>query len=48
MITDAYRRSPMAAAIPYVLLGIVLAGLFVWRVAVTDPDWDAVRTVVIH
>ncbi len=42
LVADSYKRSPIAAALPYILLGIVLAGLFIWRVAVTDPDWDAI------
>jgi len=41
MIADTYKRSPLTAALPYVVLGFILATLFVWRVAVTDPNWDA-------
>ena len=37
-----HARSIWAAVVPYVLLALALAGLFVWRVAVTDPDWDAI------
>ena len=42
IVAETYRRSLFAAAFPYILLGVVLAGVFVWRVAVTDPDWDAI------
>lgn len=42
LVAETYKRSPLAAALPYILLGIFLAGLFIWRVAVTDPDWDAI------
>lgn len=42
LVEETYNRSPVQAALPYILLGILLAGLFVWRVAVTDPDWDAI------
>ena len=41
LVAETYKRSFIATVLPYVLLGAVLAALFVWRVAVTDPDWDA-------
>ena len=41
LVAETYKRSLLAAVLPYILLGIALAGLFIWRVAVTDPDWDA-------
>ncbi len=41
LVAETYKRSLFATLLPYVLLGIALAALFVWRVAVTDPDWDA-------
>jgi len=42
LVAEAHKRSLVAAALPYILLGIALAAMFVWRVAVTDPDWDAI------
>ena len=41
LVAETYKRSLFATLLPYVLFGIALAALFVWRVAVTDPDWDA-------
>ena len=41
LVAETYKRSLLATLLPYVLLGIALAALFAWRVASTDPDWDA-------
>ena len=45
MVSDAYRRNPVSVAMPYILLGFVLTGLFVWRVATTDPNWTPTQII---
>ena len=41
LVAETCKRSLLATLLPYALLGVALAALFVWRVAIADPDWDA-------